>query len=87
MNQLNRWNPETREYEPYGVPSEWNVSTYGSDMEAQVNCAGCGHVMAFGDTYTSRFIHARSSGFGYGVCDICHEAEVKHDLRAMERRS
>lgn len=66
------------------MPASWDVRSYSEDMDAMVNCAGCGYRLPFGEMYTSLAIHALPSGFGYGVCEICHEAEIKRDLRAKE---
>lgn len=42
MPFLNRWNYETQEYDPYGVPDDWNVKSYSDDMDEIVNCPHCG---------------------------------------------
>ena len=73
---LRKWNYETRKYEPYEVPTEWNVSLYSADMDELINCAECGEQLTFGDSYTSLDIHT-SIGLGYGVCPKCHEKEIK----------
>lgn len=84
MRMLSRWSPERHKYEPYGIPPEWIVTNYETDMDAHINCAACEALVTYGETYTSLQIHALPSGFGYAVCAICHEAEVKRELRARE---
>lgn len=37
----NYWNYETQEYDPYGVPDEWNIKSYSDDMDEIVNCPHC----------------------------------------------
>ena len=74
---IEKWNLEKREYEPWEVPEDWHVSCYETDMGRRVNCAGCGEEVAFGDTYTSRVLHTKVTGFGYGVCEKCHRHEME----------
>lgn len=74
MPFLNRWNYKTQEYDPYGVPDDWNVKSYSNDMAEIVNCPHCGKKVTFGSCYTSREIHTHN-GFGYAVCEKCYDAE------------
>lgn len=76
-----RWNFNTREYEPYSVPADWNCKTYSVDMDEIVNCPHCGRQVAFGECYTSRQIHTEH-GFGYAVCESCYEDEWKAERSA-----
>lgn len=85
MKTLDRWNAETGEYEPYGVPESWRVVYYAEDMDARINCASCGHGMTYGKSYTSSEIYARRSGFGYAVCEACYHAEVARKYRLLEK--
>lgn len=71
---MQKWNFNTREYEPYSVPANWNCKTYSVDMDEIVNCPHCGRQVAFGECYTSRQIHTEH-GFGYAVCESCYEDE------------
>lgn len=74
MPFLNRWNYETQEYDPYGVPEDWNVKSYSDDMDEIVNCPHCGKKVTYGSCYTSREIHT-TNGLGYAVCENCYDAE------------
>ena len=74
--RLRRWNEETREYEPYEVPSWWHVSKFETDMEAPINCAQCGRMLNYGESYTSQQVHDEA-GFGYAVCGRCHDREME----------
>lgn len=74
MTTLNRWNYETQEYDPYGVPDDWNVKSYSDDMDEIVNCPHCGKEVTYGSCYTSREIHT-PNGFGYAVCEKCYDVE------------
>lgn len=74
MPFLNRWNYETQEYDPYGVPDDWNVKSYSDDMNEIVNCPHCGRKVTFGSCYTSKEIHT-AGGFGYAVCENCYNIE------------
>ena len=75
---LKKWNWKTREYDPYEIPDDWNVKTYSNDMDEIVNCPHCGRKVEFGDTYTSREIHAEH-GFGYSVCGDCYAREWERE--------
>lgn len=74
MPFLNRWNYETQEYDPYGVPDDWNIKSYSDDMDEIVNCPHCGKEVTFGSCYTSKEIHT-PHGFGYAVCEKCYDME------------
>ena len=74
MTTLNRWNYDKQIYEPYDVPDNWNVKSYGFDMNEIVNCPHCGNEVTFGSCYTSKEIHT-PHGFGYAVCEKCYDAE------------
>jgi hypothetical protein len=78
MKILRKWNPNTRQYEPYRIPDSYHVSTWETDMATPVNCAQCGTVLPFGETYTSRQVHTEH-GFGFGVCEECYERELREE--------
>lgn len=71
---LRKWNYQTRTYEPFKVPDAWNVTFYSNDMDEIVNCPQCGRELKYGDTYISLEVHS-PTGFGYGVCRACYDAE------------
>ena len=75
---MRKWNFNTREYEPYSVPTDWNCKTYSVDMDEIVNCPHCGRQVTFGECYTSRQIHTKH-GFGYAVCEECYEKEWREE--------
>lgn len=79
---VEKWNTLKRKYEPYKIPAEWKCETYLEDLEEYINCAQCGRLIKFGDSYTSLEIH-NSIGFGYCVCEKCHDNEF---LRKINRR-
>lgn len=80
MKILQKWNIEKDEYEPYGVPDDWNVKTYSDDMDEVINCAQCGKKIACGEGYTSLEVHT-PAGFGYSVCEDCYfNGEVKRKM-------
>ena len=68
---LQKWNYQTRQYDPYEVPDDWNVKTYSVDMDEIINCAHCGAQITFGSSYTSHEIHTEH-GMGYCVCHVCY---------------
>ena len=76
---LRKWNYEKHEYEPYNVPDKWDCRYYWFDMTEIINCCQCGGKVTFGECYSSQEIHT-SVGFGYMVCEECHNIE-------MERRT
>lgn len=83
MRTLDRWNYRKRRYVDYGVPPEWNVSASRADGAEIIDCASCGESLPVDEAYTSLEIHT-PMGFGYHVCWVCHEAEIKRKLRAAE---
>lgn len=80
---MKKWNYETRQYEEYTVPSDWNVSMYETDMEKVVSCAECGKQIKYGESFTSVKIHDEV-GFGYAVCYDCHCKGLKEKLEYEE---
>ena len=73
-NYMQKYNRETKQYEKYNVPREWNCPLCGEDMDEVVNSAQCGKELPLGDTYTSLEIH-NQVGLGYGVCGGCYQEE------------
>lgn len=86
MLKVRKWNFETREYEPYEVPDNWNIKTYSCDMDEIVNCPHCGREFTFGDCYTSRQIHTEH-GMGYAVCAECYSKEWEDEEAARRRNN
>lgn len=82
---MKKWNFKTLEYEEYTVPANWKAKTFSTDMEEKVNCAACGKLMEYGDSYISRTIHT-TNGLGYVVCQECYDKERKEEL-AYENKS
>lgn len=77
--RLRRWNYETKKYDVFEVPDDWNVKLFlydGDDMDEMVNCPSCGKLLPLGDTYTSHEIHDLV-GFGYWICGKCHKEELE----------
>ena len=77
---LRKWNYDIHEYEPYSVPDEWDCRYSGFDMEEVINCCQCGKEVTFGECYSSQEVHSLM-GFGYMVCEECHEVEMKLRLK------
>lgn len=71
---MQKWSFEYHKYEPYSVPKEWSVRMFSDDMEEEVNCADCGKVIRYGESYVSTVIHTYM-GFGYAVCGECYGKE------------
>ena len=82
MTMLRKWDHARREYVPLEVPDSWRVSCYEADMDAAVNCCRCGRRLPFGETYTSLQVHTPKTGFGYAVCQECHDAEIEKEKEA-----
>lgn len=78
-----RWSYDIREYVDYDLPKK--ASLFEVDMDTIVQCASCGKFLPFGECYTSKVIHS-ISGFGYGVCDVCHTEELDEYLDEKNRR-
>lgn len=73
---MRKWNYETRDYEEYSIPGEWNSPLYlpAFAYKTEVNCASCGTLAKYGEMYTSKEIH-NSFGLGYPVCSKCYDKE------------
>lgn len=76
---LRKWNYETHKYEEYKTPTEWDCRYYGNDMSEIINCCQCGKETVFGDSFSSAEVHTLI-GFGYMVCENCHDVEMKRKL-------
>ena len=76
MNRIKKWNYDTKQYDPYEVPEDWNIPLYCEDLETVINCVNCGKKVPYGYSYTSKVFH-NSVGLGYGVCLKCYEKELK----------
>ena len=80
---LQKWDYEQHKYLPYFAPADWKISLLSQDMDEFINCCQCGEEVKFGDTYTSQEIHTEV-GFGYCVCEKCHEAEMIRKYREVK---
>lgn len=81
FKSIRKWDYETHSYHGYGVPKEWKIATYCADMSQHINCAGCGKLLPYGETFTSLELHT-SMGFGYGVCNECYDKEWERRRRS-----
>ena len=77
---LRKWNYELQTYEAYETSDEWDCRYFGNDMAEVINCCQCGKEVAIGDCYSSQEVHTLV-GFGYMVCEECHEVEIKRMAR------
>ena len=76
MKIIRKWNYDTKQYDPYEVPEDWNIPLYCEDLETVINCVSCGKKTLYGACYTSIVLHS-DLGLGYAVCPECHEKELK----------
>lgn len=76
---IQKWNPAKRKYEPYQPPAGY-ITLFETDMDKPISCAGCGKQITFGEGYSSLQIQ-NGMGMGYSVCESCHDAELKEELR------
>ena len=76
---IQKWDPAARKYNPYQPPAGY-ITLYETDMGKPFSCAGCGKKIIFGEGYSSLQIH-NGMGMGYSVCESCHDAELKEELR------
>lgn len=77
-----KWNYETLEYEPYDLPDNCPLALPLDDenMKAEINCANCRKKATFGRCYISKAIH-NPHGFGYPVCESCHNEEFEKERK------
>ncbi len=77
-----KWDFEKCRYDEVDIPD--TCSNYKDNFSEEVTCPNCGRQVRYGDTYTSRRWHDRV-GFGYGVCERCHELEALEEGAANGR--
>ena len=68
---IQKWNEQTKEYEPYDVPNDWKLPLVCDNMDAPINCVNCGEQITFGEGITSKRYHNRF-GFGFYECEKCY---------------
>lgn len=78
---IGKWNYQTKEYDPYEIPSGVVICLYSQDMDLPINCTSCFKLMTYGQGYTSRELH-NHIGLGYPVCDDCYAAERERERLA-----
>ena len=81
---VGKWNYEKHDYDPHRIPGGWKCKVYSEDMDEIINCVQCGKEITFGESYTSLEIHS-SVGFGYAVCEGCHNEERSRYLNGKEQ--
>lgn len=84
MPDIRKWNYQKGAYEHY-IPPVGHISLYEPVMETPIVCASCGKQITFGEGYTSFAIH-NCVGFGYSVCESCHEAELAEELNSRKEQ-
>lgn len=57
---------------------DWVIETISDNMNQPVNCAGCGSLLNYGETFTSFERTTDSEMFGLPVCDKCYRVELLH---------
>lgn len=77
---LNKWNYDKHKYDSYAIPDNWNVKCDG-DLAEVINCAQCGREKILDECYTSMEIHTPLYGFGFLVCEDCHNEEMQRKMR------
>ena len=80
---MNKWDYELHQYVKFLIPAEWKVVLACDEMDEKVNCCQCGKEVEFGNTYSSQEFH-NEIGFGYAVCEECHEKEMERAMRKYE---
>lgn len=84
MRAIPRFSYETHDYHNVIIPNDWHVSLYEDDMDKTINCANCGKEIRYGNGFTSQEYHEQLFGFGYVVCEDCHNAELERRLREYD---
>lgn len=80
---IDRWDHNTKKYEPVEIPDDWNVATFSSDLDEEVNCVHCGKPLPYGDSYCSRRYHDKY-GMGYAECEDCYEEQLKDEFGSKD---
>lgn len=76
--KLNKYNYEKHKYEEIEFEdNKYNFKTYSNDMDEIVNCPQCLKEIKFGEAYTSQEYQTLPFGFGYAVCEKCHNEELE----------
>ena len=76
---INKWNLNTKEYDTVEIPEDWNITTFTSDLDEEVNCVNCGKPLPYGESYCSRRYHDKY-GFGYAECGDCYEEQWQEEF-------
>ncbi len=57
---------------------DWRILVYSYNWLEEINCASCGKLMPYYDTYTSREQTTDNGYFGLPVCCRCYGHETQH---------
>lgn len=71
-----KWSYRRKAYKPYIIPENWNVKTFAGDFDELINCARCGDVLKYRNSYISQDIITKQ-GIGYAVCEKCY---LRHEI-------
>ena len=71
---MKKWNCETKNYEEYSVPANWQCGLYSQDFDKLTDCAKCGTTMKHSQKYKSLEV-TDDNGHEYGVCKRCFKEE------------
>lgn len=70
------YDPKRKVYTPCILPDGCVVVS--DNLDDVVICAQCNKAIEYGSSYCSMYIHtADGLGFGYCVCESCHNIEAK----------
>lgn len=69
------------------IHPNWDIEVYTDDWRHEVNCASCGRVTPFYDTYTSREQTTDNGYFGLPVCCRCYGHETQHLMTSWKGNS
>lgn len=73
--EYQKWNIDKRCYEPYYVPADKKLVYRCDDYDTVIDCCQCLKPLKYGESYCSKEVHTPNLGFGYAVCEKCHNEE------------
>lgn len=68
--ELYKFYPDIIEESPYSIPPEWNCKSKSDNMDEMINCAECGKLIRYGESFSSSLIHDKN-GECYCICSDC----------------
>lgn len=75
---VKKYNKERKVFERVEIPDDWKCVTFKELLNTTINCANCGKIVKYADTYISREIFKGNiDSCGCSVCKECFRKESR----------